>query len=420
MTGIRKLSLKLLPRIGAVALAAIMAFGVLFVDYFVLYSPEVNNVTDGVINNIKGESGSPSSGMNDFGFDDEDLGFGGSPTVNGKPVDDDDRETSDKIYNFLIMGHDRVARLTDVIMLINYNIEMQRITIMQIPRDTYIEIPDYDYHKINGLYNYYCDKAARDGHSDPELAGCKMTERFLEKNLAIDIQNTAVMDLDGFGGIVDAIGGVDMNVPMRMYYHDPEQGLHIDLQPGYQHLDGNQAEQFIRYRAGFATGDIGRGNAQKVFIAAFIDKLLSSIKDVSTITAITNDVIKHIKTDIGVADIIFYAKQFVGLGKNTKAVSLSNVWMMTMPGRDTMYNGQSYYVMNKAYVSEITSEYYNKDFIKENGQFIPIKWDFDVNEVFTSDSGTIRDIYLTDKDSGGVYFEKYNAADIEESGVELH
>lgn len=412
MTGIRKFSMKFLPRVGALLLAALMAAGVLFVDYFVLYSPEVNSSS---ANRPMG--GNKGNGNNGLGDEDDDY----QPTVNGEVIDESKKETSDKIYNFLIMGHDRAARLTDVIMLINYNIELQRIMIMQIPRDTYVEMPDSDYHKINGLYNYYCQKASKEGSKDPELDACKYTARFFEKNLAIDIQNTAVMDLDGFGGIVDAIGGVDMNVPMRMYYNDPEQGLYINLQPGYQHLNGNQAEQFVRYRAGFATGDIGRGNSQKVFIAAFIDKLLSSITDVKTLTTITNEVVEYVKTDIGVADIIYYAKQFVGLGKNTKAVSLSNVMMMTMPGRDTMYNGLSYYVMNKDYVSSITSEYYNKDFMKsESGQFVPILWDFDVNEVFTTESGTIRDIYLTDKDHGNVYFEMYNAADIEESGVKLN
>ena len=60
---------------------------------------------------------------------------------------------SETMYNFLVMGHDREASLTDVIMLVSYDTELGKMTIMQLPRDTYIEIEDYSYSKINGLYN---------------------------------------------------------------------------------------------------------------------------------------------------------------------------------------------------------------------------------------------------------------------------
>jgi len=395
-----KYSMKILPRMLAILLAALMAVGVVAVDYFVLYSPEVNSIGKGTL----------ASGGNKN--DGSDLLNSGGLTINGEEIGDTTIEVSDKIYNFLIMGHDRAARLTDVIMLINYNIELQRIVIMQIPRDTYVEVEKSTYHKINGVYNYYVQKAQKDGSDNPELDGCKGMESFLEKSLAINIHYSAVMDLEGFGNIVDAIGGVDMNVPMDMYYSDPEQNLYINLRKGYQHLDGNAAEQFVRYRAGYATGDIGRTNAQKIFVSAFIDKLLTSITDINTITALANNVVKYVETDITVADVIYFAKSFLGFGASPKSVDLSNVMMMTMPGRDTMYNGGSYYVMNKDYVSYLTTEYFNIYFY----EFQPVLWDFDVNGVYVTDEeGAIRNIYYMNKDE--IRLDIENAADIEENGL---
>ncbi|MBQ4067325.1 MAG: LCP family protein [Clostridia bacterium] len=378
-----------MPRVGAVLVAAIIGSGLFLANYLVLYTPdkEINTPNFDII-------ADPNQGGN-----------GQGNTVD-TPV-----EASNKQFNFLIMGHDRAASLTDVILLINYNTEIQSITVMQIPRDTYIEINNYSYHKINGLYNYCVSQVRGEGSANPELDGCRRMEEYLERNLAVTIHYSAVMDLDGFGNIVDAIGGVDMNVPMNMYYSDPEQNLYINLREGYQHLDGRQAEQFIRYRAGYATGDIGRTDAQKIFISAFMDKLLTSIKDVNTISALAQNLVTYVESNVTPADVIFFGKHFIGIGNKAGPVSLSNIKMMTMPGRDTMYNGISYYVMNKDYMSGVINDYYN---IYNTS----VLWSFDVNEVFvTSENSYLRDIYLADKDSGGFRLIIYNAQGIEDNGI---
>lgn len=389
MSGFSKFAKKMMPRIGAVIMAAIAGFGVFFINYFVLYTPDVNeNVPNFEIhqdpNAVGGEDG---------------KGDTTNTTV----------EASDKIFNFLIMGHDRAASLTDVIMLVNYNTEIQRITVLQFPRDTYIEVDDYNYHKVNGLYNYCVKQAKKDGSKNPERDGCKKMEEYLEKNLAMTIHYSAVMDLDGFGNIVDAIGGVDMYVPMDMRYSDPEQGLYINLKEGYQHLNGKTAEQFVRYRSGYATGDIGRGDAQKIFMSAFLDKILSSITDVNTVTTLAQNLVTYVESDVTPADVVFFGKQFIGIGNKAGPVQLSNVKMMTMPGKATMYHGLSYYVMNKEYMSYIINEYYN---IYNTS----VLWSFDVNEVFvTSDNSQLRDLYMESKDD--VNLTIYNAGSLEENGL---
>lgn len=383
MNGFNKFLKKVLPRIGAVIAACACGLALFAFNYLVLFEPESGGHT------IKFEI--PTKDKNDKK----------DPTP---PV------ASDKSYNFLVMGHDRAASLTDVIMLINYNVAKQSICIMQIPRDTYIELENSYYHKVNGLYNYCVAAAQSEGSGDPELDGCTKMAEYLEENLAITIHYSAVMDLDGFGGIVDAIGGVDMYVPMDMYYPDSAQNLYINLKEGYQHLNGDTAEQFVRYRYGYPTGDIGRGDAQKLFISAFVKKLKSSLAqaDANMVTSLATNVLKYVKTDITVADIVYLAKNLVGIGTSS-SVSLSNIQLMTMPGYGQMYDGASYYVMNKEYVAELINEHFNI-------------YDFDITESFdkkerftTSYQSVLRDLYLSSKEN--VTLTVYNADSLDENGL---
>ena len=385
MSGLNKFVKKVLPRALALMLACVCGLLLYAFNYFVLFEPETDKT------NIKFDipQKTDSNGVK-------------------TPVTP---EVTEKSYNFLVMGHDRAASLTDVIMLINYNIETQNITIMQFPRDTYIEIDDYYYHKVNGLYNYCVSASRSEGSDNPDLDGCRKMAEYLEENLAITIHYSAVMDLDGFEGIVDAIGGVGMYVPMDMYYNDPGQNLYINLKEGYQHLNGNTAEQFVRFRYGYATGDIGRGDAQKLFISAFVKKLQSSLHnaDAGMITSLAGNVIKYVDTDIDVADMVFMAKQLIGFGK-ASAVSLENIRLMTMPGASQMYDGASYYVMNKQYVSEIINEYFN---IYD----IDITQSFDKNERFTTSyQSALRNLYLMDKEN--INLTVYNAGSLDENGLD--
>lgn len=155
----------------------------------------------------------------------------------------------------------------------------------------------------------------------------------------IEIDYQAKADLSGFRGVVDAVGGVDLYVPERMYYKDPYQDLYIDLYPGQQHLDGDKAEQFVRFR-GYKTGDIGRLNAQKTFINAFVDKLLSP----STITRIDDVVVevkKNVYTSISVNDMLRFSKTIVKLDAD------NGVKIVTLPGVGEYVGGVSYFLPYK-------------------------------------------------------------------------
>ena len=377
MQNFKKFLRKFLPRLGAVAIALALGLGCYAVSVLFLYKPSSDNR----------------------------VPFSTSPTDPGKqnPIASD--RPSETHYNFLVLGHDRAASLTDVIMLISYDTKAQSVTIMQIPRDTYVEIGDHFYHKINGVYNYFVTEAQNNGSKNPDLDGLWGFASFLEENLCVKIHNCAIMSLDGFSGIVNTIGGVDMYVPQDMYYPDPEQNLYIDLKQGYQHLDGDKAEQFVRYRYGYVDGDIGRGNAQKLFMAAFINKLKTSVKDPSVLPGLASNLMACVDTDLKVEDIVYFGTKFLGFG-NEHSVDMNNVKMFTMPGgAPPLYNGASYYVMNRAAVADVIDEYFNV-------YSFSVADSFDKDECFVGggEYEVLHQIYSADKESYAIDY--YNAGEI--------
>lgn len=313
-------------------------------------------------------------------------------------------------YNFLVLGHDRAALLTDVIMLVNYNMNNSSVTVLQFPRDTYVSygVPTS---KINATFGTYYNEAISQGKStnDARLVALEKLADMFESALGIQIYKSAIMNLDGFVNIVDALGGVEMNVPADMYYPDEAQGLYINLKAGYQTLNGKQAEQFVRYRAGYQQADIGRENAQKIFMSAFIQKAKNSINisNVGTLTNVATEVINNLTTNITVSDMVYFAKGFLG------GVDLSNIKMMTVPGNAlNNEHGWSYYVLNRAALLEIISENFKTSDV-DSSVFASY---FDKNLYFTDRNSSIftKAYYSTETPQIN---ESYNAQDVIDDSI---
>ncbi len=304
---------------------------------------------------------------------------------------------SETVFNFLVMGHDREASLTDVMMLINYDTESGKATISQLPRDTYINLENYSYHKMNGLYNYCMGLSRDEEKEDPELDGCRKAADYLAKIMGIKIHYCAVMDLDGFGSIVDSIGGVYMYVPYSMKYSDPDQGLYINLPEGYNTLDGNEAEQFVRYRSGYLNADLGRGDAQKMFMTAFIESFKKNIS-ITNIGEIAEAVFTNVKTDMKVKDIIKFMTKAIN-------VDLTNITMQTMPGEAC---GASYYVLNRECVTNIMNESYN--IFKEEIEMID-------PDMLLCKEGDAKMKAIYEKSAEEFSYKSYNAQDISDEDI---
>lgn len=181
-------------------------------------------------------------------------------------------------FTCLLMG--RNQSLTDFIMLCQYNPNTREASLMSIPRDTYVGNYSYD-GKINSVY------------------ANKGVDKILEKVTEItdvEVNHYVIFDASILKKVVNAIGGVTVNVPINMNYDDPVQGLYIHINKGVQTLMGNQAEGFVRFRknndgTGYPNGDIGRVAAQQSFIKAMIEQMLKpeNIKNVSNIVKIVLD-----------------------------------------------------------------------------------------------------------------------------------
>lgn len=269
--------------------------------------------------------------------------------------------------NVLILGKDRWAFNTDVMIIASYNVTDGQISMMQIPRDTYIDVGRGN-RKANSLLASFYNEALRNKVADPMAFAIKGMEETFEKVFCITIDYYALMDLNGFVNIVDAMGGVEVDVPFDMKYNDPIQGLKINLKKGLQTLNGDEAEQFIRFRSDYVEGDIGRVDAQKIFIGACISKLKSSF-NVSTIAKIAEEVIEFVETDFPLQDLIYYAKKAL-------SVDLGNMVMLTLPGvqgRQYDTSGTWYYftfrdgtisAVNKyfnSYNFDVTAEMFDRD-----------------------------------------------------------
>lgn len=269
--------------------------------------------------------------------------------------DDPDADTppssGETRFNFLVLGHDRAANLADVILLISFDTDQGDLTLMQIPRDTFLDYGGSHY-KINSMFSSAYNQTDK-GSKNRDLDAARAFAKTLEETLCVKIHYATVMDLDGFGAIVDAIGGVDMNVPFDMTYKDKGQGLNINLKKGQQTLNGDQAEQFVRFRSAYVQGDIGRGDAQKLFMTAFIQSLKNNLS-IGTVGEIVNAVYEHVDTELSVTDMIYFGKKALG-------IELSNVTMMTLPGepKTSAVSGASYYVMNRAAVIDVIDKNYN-------------------------------------------------------------
>ena len=151
------------------------------------------------------------------------------------------------------------------------------------------------------------------------------------------MEHYVIINVNAFTKIIDAIGGIDINVEKRMYYEDPwddNGGLVINLYPGQQHMDGNTAITYVRYRD--EEGDIGRITRQQKFMKAVMDKLTSP-SIIPRIPAIIGQVVDSINTDLSVKQMI----EFMAALKEAQSNGLQTEML---PGRPMYIGGVSYWI----------------------------------------------------------------------------
>lgn len=248
----------------------------------------------------------------------------------------------EKPVNLLILGLDKDKARADVILVVNYRPWKDSLNMISIPRDTKVII-NGENSKINAMIG---------------MGGEEFVISKVERITGLYMDYYVTVDLEAFRKIVDELGGVEINVPFDMVYDDPEQDLHINLKKGVQLLDGNKAEQFVRYRkgnapqTGYIDGDIGRINAQQVFIKALIEQKLN-FKYLHKLDEIYDILSKYTKTNIKLKDLMYYLR-------NVRDIKISKINNFTLPGEAEIIDNIWYYVFDVEKTRELISTYFYK------------------------------------------------------------
>lgn len=261
-------------------------------------------------------------------------GTGAGEEINLTVQNYDGYTRKDKYYTFLVVGTDASGLNTDTILVSSFDTVNNKVNILQVPRDSMLDV-DRNNRKVNASF---------------AIGQEAQLEKDLENLIGIPIDRYVVVSIQAFRDIVDAVGGVEVNVPQAMQYEDPYQDLVIDLQPGVQTLNGAQAEGFVRYRSGYADADIGRLKAQKAFISAFMKKVFS-LEGVLKIPELIESISKNLKTNLNTNEMIFLS---------TKALSLSSedIRFFTLTG-ENYRDGAAYYALYKDETMQIINNYFN-------------------------------------------------------------
>ena len=243
-----------------------------------------------------------------------------------------------KAMNILVVGADRTSGLHDVLMLVHIEPDVPRATVLQIPRDTYAAYTDGSYRKLNGA-------AKRLGGMDA-LCG------FLSQAFGVVIDHYVSLKADALSALVDAIGGVTITLPDALCYEDPAQSLSIHLPAGKQTLDGETAEYFVRYRMGYVRGDLGRMDAQKLFLAALARSLRDSL-DLPSAVRLAAAILPRTDTNLSIAEL-------TRLVKVVFALADEQVTLITLPGEEAVaeQSGASYYAVSAPASAEVLVRYF--------------------------------------------------------------
>ena len=298
---------------------------------------------------------------------------------------DKGKEKNNRV-NFLFLGKDNTSGLCDVIMLVSYDVTDSSVGVVQIPRDTYAKYSDGSYKKLNGAAN--------------ALGGEGAFCAFLSKNLGVKIDHYISLGIEEVGEIVDIIGGVEVNVPCDMSYKDAEQGLYIDLKAGKTLLNGEMAKKFVRFRSSYTNGDIGRIDAQKLFLAALLRKLKTdtSVLEIGTVAAKLAD---KVKTSLSLQEIM-------SLAKTAFSVPAERIRFVTLAGEGAVAkkSGASYYVISRPSCIEIFREIFCAD-VDENN--------FDRDRLFLNEDYTeFERIYFS-----SAKYTVYDAATLCKDGIDI-
>lgn len=242
--------------------------------------------------------------------------------------------------NILILGTDEgnpdivgSAKNSDTILIASIKHQTGEVKVLAIPGETIVNIPGR--------------QGSNPIHKSYYYGGTQLAVRTVEEFLNIPINHFWVIDWKAFVSLVDAVGGIELYVEHDMDYEDPNADCKIHLKKGYQHLDGSEAGQYVRYR-GDELGDIGRVQRQQRFIKAFMQQLLQmdTIGNLPQIVEVMN---QQMSTSMAVID----AAQ---LAKNLVEFRLNLIKPEMLPGEFVTVNGATSWKPNPKEIENLLND----------------------------------------------------------------
>ena len=207
--------------------------------------------------------------------------------------------------------------LADTIIVLVVWPKTGEVAALSIPRDSRVVIPGVGTRRINASHAY---------------GGLPLTIETVEMLLGIPFDYYIELNVSGLVDLVDTIGGIDIEVEKRMHYRDRSQNLLIDLYPGLQHLTGEQAVGYVRFRHD-AMGDLGRIDRQRKFLRIVVGEILSP-DNVTRLPKLADTFVDTVETNLTVRDILSLKKIIEQLGPDA-------IRMAILPAHPRTIGGQS-------------------------------------------------------------------------------
>ena len=272
----------------------------------------------------------------------------------------DDTETGDEpdtaagrkdgFYTFLLIGKDTSSSNTDTLILVSYDVPNQQVNMMSIPRDTAVNV-SWSTKKINSVYH----------SSEKNGGGLENLKKQVSYLTGVMPDFYVMIEWEAVGELVEALGGVEFDVPRNMNYDDPYQDLHIHLEKGLQVLNGEEAMGVIRYRhdnrradgvmPGYADGDLGRTKTQQAFLKACVKQALK-LENVGKIKEFVQIFMEHVDTDLPLNNLLWFATQAIGMDADT-------IQTCTMPNTPVTTHSLSYVFPDGEEIIPIVNEQFN-------------------------------------------------------------
>ncbi|HIY23558.1 MAG TPA: LCP family protein [Candidatus Brachybacterium merdigallinarum] len=220
-------------------------------------------------------------------------------------------------HNYLLLGSDKrseeeddsqvTGQRSDVMMLVHVNDDATEVYVMSFPRDLWVEIPGHGEGRINAALAY---------------GGLPLAVTTVENYTGVPIDHVALIDFDGIEGLVDTLGGIEVDVPIGF-----SAGGHTFTE-GPQQMDGEQALAYVRERKQFAEGDIQRNRNQQAVLRAIVVKLISrdTLTDPNTLRSTVDAIAPYMTTDDGLG-----TGRMVELGLSLRSIRADDLYFMSVP-----------------------------------------------------------------------------------------